>query len=607
VANSGFTGVQISTNGPVDQASGHALIPAGIHPGDAGGHLTMFTYPGTAEGAANSQTNALQIGFDSSLDFRVWSRLTQPFAGTTPAVGQVGGIFFGPDQDNYARLAIVGTAGGGEALQFAIEVGGAFVEKARVDLSGTAISNLDVFLVGTPGSQAVTAYYDVNTTGAMTPLGTPVVVPASWFGNNAGSGANRSLAGLMGSNGVAPQMAFVYDFFRIDRTVPTSSNFPPAAPSSPAPAAGAANVATNTTLTWAAAANATSYDIAFGTAPTPPIVSSGQTSTTYQPPSALANGTTYFWQVTAKNASGATSGPVWSFTTVASGTTQPPSAPTGPNPGNGATGVATSTGLAWSASTNATSYDVAFGTASPPPVVATGQASTTYQPAAALLASTTYFWSITAKGAGGSTTGPVWSFATAAGQTTPTNIVIYASDIAATNLHGAWSIAADATSPNGKKLSTTDNGFITANQPLASPTHYVDVTFNATSGVPYRVWLRMKALNNSITNDSLWLQFSDALASGSPVYPLNSTSGLLVNLATNGSGKSLNGWGWQNAAYWLTQATTLTFAASGPHTLRIQVREDGVQLDQIVLSPSTYLNSPPGPATNDSTIIPKPQ
>ena len=88
--------------------------------------------------------------------------------------------------------------------------------------------------------------------------------------------------------------------------------------------------------------------------------------------------------------------------------------------------------------------------------------------------------------------------------------------------------------------------------------------------------------------------------------PLNSTSGLLVNLATDSTASSLSGWGWQNTAYWLSQATTITFPTTGTHTLRIQVREDGVQLDQIVLSPTTYVSSPPGPPTNDATIVPKP-
>jgi hypothetical protein len=102
------------------------------------------------------------------------------------------------------------------------------------------------------------------------------------------------------------------------------------------------------------------------------------------------------------------------------------------------------------------------------------------------------------------------------------------------------------------------------------------------------------------------VQFSDAVASGAPIYPVDSTSALDVNLATDANATSLNGWGWQNGAYWLSQATTVSFATSGTHTMRIQVREDGVQLDQIVLSPSQFLSVAPGPVTNDSTIVPKP-
>src|SRR5437868_2347917 len=105
----------------------------------------------------------------------------------------------------------------------------------------------------------------------------------------------------------------------------------------------------------------------------------------------------------------------------------------------------------------------------------------------------------------------------------------------------------------------------------------------------------MKALGNSKLNDSVFIQFSDARANGTAVYPLNSTSGLLVNLATDSTSSSLNIWGWQNGAYWLSQATTITFAATGTHTMRIQVREDGVQFDQIVLSPSEFLSRAPGP------------
>lgn len=188
---------------------------------------------------------------------------------------------------------------------------------------------------------------------------------------------------------------------------------------------------------------------------------------------------------------------------------------------------------------------------------------------------------------------------------TATEVVIYAGDIQTTALHGSWAVGSDATSPSSVKLVTPDNGVANPNNPLAAPVDYIDVSFTADANTPYTFWLRLKATANNKYNDAVWVQFSDALVNGAPAYPIGTTSGLLVNLATDGTGSSLNNWGWQNTAYWLSQPTTLTFANTGTHTLRIQVREDGVQFDQIVLSPSTYLTAPPGPVTNDSTIVVK--
>jgi hypothetical protein len=184
-------------------------------------------------------------------------------------------------------------------------------------------------------------------------------------------------------------------------------------------------------------------------------------------------------------------------------------------------------------------------------------------------------------------------------------VVIYASDVPASAVRGAWSIGAAAGSPNNVALVSTDTGFAALDAPLASPAHYVDIGFAAEAGTPYRIWLRLKALNNNKLNDAVWVQFSDARVNGAPVYAIGSTSGLLVNLATSSTATSLNNWGWQNRAYWLSQPTTVTFASSGTHTMRIQLREDGVSLDQVVLSPSRYLASAPGGATNDTTIVSK--
>jgi hypothetical protein len=258
--------------------------------------------------------------------------------------------------------------------------------------------------------------------------------------------------------------------------------------------------------------------------------------------------------------------------------------------------------LTWS-STGGATYDVLFGTTNPPSQVSTGQTAASYAPAV-LANSTTYFWQIVSHNGGGATAGPVWSFTTGAGPIQ--KVVIYASDLPPAALHGSWTVAPDPQSPNGTKLVTSDTGFAATDAPLVTPAHFVEVTFNADAGRPYTLWLRLKALNNSKFNDAVWVQFSDALAGGSPIYPIGSASGLAVNLATDGSAASLNGWGWQNSAYWMSQPTTVTFASAGAHTLRIQLREDGVQLDQIVLSATTYLNVAPGSATNDSMIVPKP-
>jgi hypothetical protein len=185
------------------------------------------------------------------------------------------------------------------------------------------------------------------------------------------------------------------------------------------------------------------------------------------------------------------------------------------------------------------------------------------------------------------------------------NIVIYGTDVPGAALHG-WTTASDATAAGGLKLVTADAGQANTNAPLATPSQYFDVTFSAQANTPYTIWLRLQALSNSKFNDAVWVQFSDARSGGSPVYGIGTSEGLLVNLATDGGAASLNKWGWQNGAYWLSQATTVTFPTTGTHTIRVQIREDGVQLDQIVLSPSQYLTAAPGGPTNDSTIVPKP-
>ncbi|MBS1817921.1 MAG: carbohydrate-binding protein [Acidobacteria bacterium] len=181
-------------------------------------------------------------------------------------------------------------------------------------------------------------------------------------------------------------------------------------------------------------------------------------------------------------------------------------------------------------------------------------------------------------------------------------VVLYATD--AVKLAGNWARTADTTAARGQALVSTDQGWSSTNAPLASPTDYVEFTFTAPASTPYHVWLRLRAGNDNKYNDSVFAQFSDAGANGAGVYALGSTSGLTLNLQS-ANGAVLSGWGWVDGAYWLSQAPVVAFTTSGMHTIRIQTREDGVRLDQVVLSPVTYLKTSPGQVLGDSTIVPR--
>lgn len=184
---------------------------------------------------------------------------------------------------------------------------------------------------------------------------------------------------------------------------------PPATPTTPSPSSGASGVAnTSLTLSWASA-GATSYDVNFGAMNPPPQVATGLTTASFAAP-AMAQGITYYWQVVAKNSSGATPGPVWSFTTAAA--PPPPTIPSSPSPSSGTTGLSSSSPvtLSWT-STGATSYDVKFGTSNPPPLFASGQLTPSYV-VSSVQPGTTYYWQIVAKNDNGSSTSLVWSFST---------------------------------------------------------------------------------------------------------------------------------------------------------------------------------------------------
>jgi hypothetical protein len=172
---------------------------------------------------------------------------------------------------------------------------------------------------------------------------------------------------------------------------------------------------------------------------------------------------------------------------------------------------------------------------------------------------------------------------------------------------GSWVFVNDATAASDTRASDPNRGAPKAAAPQAHPTNLAIVSFIADPSQTYKVWVRLKADGNHWANDSLFLQFSGAEnASGSPVFAVGTTAGLDVNLEEC-SGCGISGWGWRDDAWGqrgvAPSATRLRFSRSGGYIM-IQTREDGVSIDQIVLSSEKYVTTRPGAVKNDATILP---
>ena len=181
------------------------------------------------------------------------------------------------------------------------------------------------------------------------------------------------------------------------------------------------------------------------------------------------------------------------------------------------------------------------------------------------------------------------------------DVVLYAGRA---SVYSGWRPVSDASGAGGIAIAHPDAGASKLSAPLASPTNYFEMTFNAEAGTPYRLWIRSKAERNSWANDSLFIQFSGSVdESNQPIWRIGTTSSTAYNLE-DCSGCGLDGWGWQDNGWGVNVlGPEIRFATSGPQTIRIQTREDGLTIDQIVLSPTTYLSHPPGLLKRDTIIL----
>ena len=144
--------------------------------------------------------------------------------------------------------------------------------------------------------------------------------------------------------------------------------------------------------------------------------------------------------------------------------------------------------------------------------------------------------------------------------------------------------------------------------PLANPTHFFALDFVPDPTQQYKLWIRLKAEGNYWANDSVFVQFDGAVdAAGNSIYQVGTTSALAVNLEECiGCGES--GWGWRDDAWGakgIVSRVMLRFSnVNGARAgIWIQTREDGVMIDQVVLSSNKYKTTRPGAPKNDAVIL----
>jgi glucose/arabinose dehydrogenase/N-acetylneuraminic acid mutarotase len=141
-------------------AQGPGLLPEKLTVDSSTGALKIATTAGLASGAGGTQDNALGVGIDAPDQVSILTTtLTNIPAGTGKY--EQAGLWFGNDQDNYAKL-VVRSGPTGTTIQYLYEVGGAqknSLVSSVLDLSG---KSLTLSLRADPSTKGVTGTYSID-------------------------------------------------------------------------------------------------------------------------------------------------------------------------------------------------------------------------------------------------------------------------------------------------------------------------------------------------------------------------------------------------------------------------------------------------------------
>jgi hypothetical protein len=209
----------------------------------------------------------------------------------------------------------------------------------------------------------------------------------------------------------------------------TTISAAPTAPTLISPANGAVSQATTLTFSWNPAPGATTYRLQVSTnsAFSTTVFDDSTLTSTSRQIGSLANNTTHYWRVRAKNIGGTSAwSNAWSFTTIIAA----PTAPTLISPANGAVNQSTTLTFSWNPAAGATTYrlQVATNPAFTTTFFDDSTNTTTSRQIASLTSSAAHYWRVRAKNVGGSSDwSNIWSFTTGTtsvserGKATPTD------------------------------------------------------------------------------------------------------------------------------------------------------------------------------------------
>ena len=191
------------------------------------------------------------------------------------------------------RLALTDPQSGGPAP-------GAFALTSPADAASGVSANAALSWGVSPGA----ASYDVRF-GASSPPPLVTNTTATTYSPGALAAGTTYYWQIAADNSTCSTPSTTWSF--------TTAASPPAAPALVFPANGATGVPPAPILSWNASSGAASYDVYFGPSSTPPLAAN-ITGTSYAP-AGLNSGTTYYWQIVARNSFGTAGSAIWSFTT----------------------------------------------------------------------------------------------------------------------------------------------------------------------------------------------------------------------------------------------------------------------------------------------------